>query len=409
MDVRLRDARGMVIGEHNTVYQNFFDARHAPLAAKLISFADLIAEKTQHFVGRRFAVDAVDQFIARNSAGYLVIEGMPGIGKTSLLAHLAATRGWAHHFVVGALGISRAEQFLENVSAQLIAKYDLDRAAALPPEASRDGSFLAGVLSEVSAGLPDGATAVVLVDALDEVFTLHDVHANVLYLPPTLPRGVFFVVTTRPRERDELALRTETREFFYLDPRSSANQADVLAYIDGALDRDQLRTRLSAWGATPADFAETLLAKAEGNFMYLHHVLPAIEQGRFADFALDDLPQGLEAYYDAHWRQMRAAGGGDWAALWQPAIVFLAAAREPVTVSQIAAWTGLPPPQIQVAVRRWREFLDVERVDGQRRYRIYHSSFHDFLGAKDDVDLRAVNSTIADRLLDRYRELKDRG
>lgn len=399
------DSRGVAVSDGNQIYRCFFDDRYSPLAEKLISFTDLIEEKTTGFVGRRFALDAVDRFVATHRSGYFVIEGEPGIGKTALVAQIAKTRSYVHHFVVATLGINGPEQFLENICAQLIARYGLARPSYLPAEASRDGVFLNGLLSEVSRGLAEGDTAVVLIDALDEVSATRDVRQNVLYLPPSLPKGVFFVVTTRPREHEDLALLVDRREFFQFEASSAMNRSDVLELVTRFTERPAMSRRLAELGLTAADLANRLLDKAEGNFMYLHHVLPEIESGRFGGDHLDELPQGLQAYYESHWRRMRGTGG-EWLEYRQPVIVHLAAAREPVSARQLARWTGLPTTLVRDALRDWREFVQVENVGSDKRYRIYHLSFQDFLRAKDEVqeiDLRRTHSRIADRLTEEVR------
>ncbi|GAA0990063.1 hypothetical protein GCM10009555_075210 [Acrocarpospora macrocephala] len=385
----------MVIGDDNTIYQHFHGEAYAPLARKLISFTDLIADKTTGFVGRRFAVDAIDRFVAARSSGYFIIEGVPGVGKTSLLAHVVAERGYPHHFVVAALGVNRPEQFLENVSAQIIAAYQLDRPPLLPVEASRDGVFLSGLLAEAARSRPE--PVVVVLDALDEVSHAGDPRENLLYLPPRLPDGVFLVVSTRPRDHADLRLQVESREFFLLDAGAAANLADVTEYLEIFAARPRMRDLLAAQGIAPALFVTTLLGKAEGNFMYLHHVLPAIEEGRLGAGGLGDLPQGLQAYYESHWRLMRGADFETWLTYRQPVIVYLAAAREPVSPAQLAAWTRLPLSRVVEALRVWREFVHVEGG----RHRIYHASFRDFLQAKDeigDIDLAGTNRKIANHL-----------
>jgi hypothetical protein len=84
------------------------------------------------------------------------------------MAQSVRLRGYIHHFVIGPQGINGAEQFLENVCAQLIGRFRLDRPAQLPPNASRDGAFLNSLLHEASQKLAKDDHVVLLVDALDE-------------------------------------------------------------------------------------------------------------------------------------------------------------------------------------------------------------------------------------------------
>lgn len=379
----ITDARGVVIGDDNKIYQYFLNAGYTPLADKLIAFTTLIEEKTQGFVGRRFVSDALDQFLQKAPSGYFIIAGEPGIGKSALMAQLVKIDQYVHHFVVATQGINRADQFLENVCAQLIAKYRLDRPAWLPPEASRDSAFLGTLLEEVSQGLGADRHAVILVDALDEVDWRGRTGENVLFLPRTLPRGVFIVVTMRRKEG--ILPQVENLEIFYLDSDSQGNREDVIAYITQFAQHAAMQPRLSTWGTTLDAFVQTMLDKSEGNFMYLRYVLPAIERGEFLHGTLTELPQGLTNYYERHWQKMLAVDENLWVDYRQPVIYYLAAAREPVTVWQLAAWAGIRQARVLAAIRDWREFLDVETVDDIKRYRIYHASFQDFLKAKDEV------------------------
>ena len=132
--------------------------------------------------------------------------------------------------------------------------------------------------------------------------------------------------------------------------------------------------------------------------MYLYHVLPAIEGGQFIlDDQLSDLPQGLEAYYQRHWRQMRDGREKEFDTVYAPIVCILGVAQEPVTTRQIASWTKLTPSQTKEYIGLWREFLKEEKKDGQPHYRIYHASFQDFL--KEQVDLEEFDDMISEYYL----------
>lgn len=377
------DSRGTVIGSDNQVYNYFLNERYAPLAHKLISSTTLIEEKTRDFVGREFVFDSFRRFTQQSPCGYFVIKGEAGIGKTAIIAHLVKTFAYAHHFVIAPQGITRPEQFLENICAQLIAKYGLSRPSALPADAGRDSSLFAELLVEVSRKLPTGEQAVILVDALDEAAWHPGGRENVLYLPEFLPEGVFIVVTTRIKQ--DFPLAVERSQVYYLDAGSPENRADALAYIRRYAGREAMQARLEQWGLMPEEFAGWILRKSEGNFMYLRHVLPAIEAGKFEHGTVDELPQGLLEYYERHWRQIRAIDEDAWVEYRQPVIYFLATAQESVTVWQISSWSDLKPARVLAAIRDWREFLDEEVAGEVKRYRIYHASFREFLAGKDEL------------------------
>ena len=387
---------GHVIGEHNRIYNYFQAPQNRSIASKAIRFLALIDLKTKDFVGRQFVFDALDDFLHRSASGYFVISGEPGIGKTALMAHLIKTRGYPHHFNVSQDNIRTTTQFIESACAQLIARYNLPH-QQFPDDVARDSSFLVRLLEE-AAQVPEHRPVVLLVDALDESERgVLSVRVNTLYLPWALPQGCYIVVTTRPL--DDLRLDVEHRQDLFLEPDSSGNLSDIRRYIENYLTREPslLEQRLNQWKKTSAEFVEKLTRKCEGNFIYLHHALPAIAEGRFVHGGIDELPQGLQDYYQTHWRQMQSVERGEFDALYAPVVCFLAVARQPEGTTQIARWTGLPEVKVQAALSQWREFLDIELSGPEPLFRVYHTSFRDFLDRQ--VSLKKYDAMIAQSYL----------
>jgi hypothetical protein len=379
-----------VTGVELNVY-SYFKATPANLRR---SFDALMRDKLRGFVGRQFVFDAVDDFLRRHDSGYLVIRGVPGIGKSALMAKLIDDRGYIHHFNVASQNIRSPRVFLENVCAQLIGRYKLKH-DEIPHRAFDDSGFLAQCLGEAAAA-PENHPIVLAIDALDEADMLGlTAAANALYLPFSLPEGVYVVVTTRPL--DDPRLSVAQQRVLDLEADSEGNLQDITTYIEAHVQRKGMQERLAAWGVSAGQFVAALRTKSQGNFMYLYYVLPAIEEGRFVKGALDELPEGLMAYYRLHWRQMREGNESEFDEVYEPIVCILGVAQEPVTVQQIANWTKLSQGQVKTSIRLWREFLEEEPADGERRYRIYHASFQDFL--KEQVDLVRYDDMIADHYL----------
>ncbi len=379
-----------VTGVELNVY-SYFQASPGKLRR---SFDALMADKIRGFVGRQFVFDALDEFLRTHDSGYFVIRGVPGIGKSALMARLVNERGYVHHFNIASQNIRSTRVFLENACAQLIARYGLKH-EELPPRAFDDSGFLMQCLGEAAAN-SENHPVVLAIDALDEVDRLGLAAAvNTLYLPPSLPQGVYVVVTTRPL--DDLRLQVARQQALDLEADSEGNLQDISIYIETFTQREAMRERLADWGTSAEQFAAGLRKKSQGNFMYLVYVLPAIEQGKFVKGTLDELPDGLMAYYQRHWRQMREGNESEFDSVYEPIVCILGVAREPVAVQQIANWTKLSQGQVKTSIRLWREFLEKEQVDGEHRYRIYHASFQDFL--KEQVNLRQYDDMIANYYL----------
>ncbi len=86
-------------------------------------FDALISDKIKGFIGRKFIFDAFDEFLYTHESGYFIIRGVPGIGKSALVAKLVKDRGYVHHFNIAPQNVCSPEIFLENICTQLIACY----------------------------------------------------------------------------------------------------------------------------------------------------------------------------------------------------------------------------------------------------------------------------------------------
>jgi hypothetical protein len=357
-------------------------------------FDAYMADKLQNFVGREYVFNAVNEFIKNNSSGYFIIRGDPGIGKTALLAKMINEHGYIHHFNVALQNIRSTRAFLENICLQLISRYHLPY-QTLPQNATDDSGFFSQCLSE-AAIKQTNQPIVIAIDALDEADRTGLVpNVNSLYLPPSLPEGVYVILTSR--RMNDLHLQVSKSQILDLEADSDGNLQDIKSYIDKYLMREKMKTKISAWNINSERFGEALVKKSQGNFMYLYYILPAIEEGRFSKGTVDELPDGLLGYYQRHWRQMREGNEEEFDKKFQPIVCILGVAQEPITIDQISAWTNIDKTQVKHAIEKWFEFLHPGKEEGQTLYRIYHASFQDFL--KEKVDLTRYDGMIADYYL----------
>lgn len=405
VNVSISGGKGVVVGDYATVFHTFADSsRPVSSFVRTAQFQSLVNERTKNFVGREFVFDSIRRALAGNqfASGYVVIHGEPGIGKTAIAAMLVLRGSYVHHFNIAPENIRSARQFLENVCAELIMRYELEH-ETLPPHAGDDSGFLSQLLAEAAAKARDRAEGpvVIVVDALDEADDTGLVpSANRLYLPPVLPHDVFFVITTREEADYRLSVDNETH--IWIRDDDPANLTDVAQYIETFIEAnaDVMRECIAAWGLDTANFVTEIAELSEGNFMYLVHVLPEIARGRLSRETVGGigrLPRGLEGYYKRHWRDMKDENPDRFAQFQRPVLCFLAISREPVTVPQLMEWTHLEPGAVKGVITQWREFLNKDPEREPARYRIYHQSFTDFL--EEEEDLRWYHSQIATAVL----------
>lgn len=323
----------------------------------LNQFNSLIEDKTKWFVGRTYVFDAIQSFIRNNPKGYFTIIGDPGQGKSAILAKYVQNTGCVAHFNLQLQGINRADQFLESICRQLVIRYDLAY-DPLPGNTTQDGEFLSQLLEEV-ARKADGQPVVIAVDALDEVNLANYRDANILYLPPQLPDGIYFILTRR-RVEVPLTVYVPTRSLSLLDEQYQADsERDVRTYVQNHIDdSNTLRQRIDERHESVPDFINKLTEKSEMNFMYLRYILQDIESGLYRDLDLERFPHGLQGYYEFHWRRMGMMN--------QPLptekikiVYILAEVRQPVSARKIADLSGEDLIRVEQVILEWRQFLHV--------------------------------------------------
>ncbi len=371
------------------------------------SFDALIEDRTRDFTGRDFVFDEIDRFVndPHVPSGYLLIRGDPGIGKSAVIAELVKRRSLpVFHFNVALQSINKARDFLGNVCARIIRHFGL-KPDELKPGFDEDGSVLNKLLYQAAACLKHGERLLIAVDALDEVdYAAGHGGTNPLFLPFDLPAGVYFVLTARLR--DSIAVQAAHVQEWTLDADQAGNRADVRVYVQRCLQRGGIQKWAQIHGLTEQEFVEAMERKSEGNFMYLRHVLPAIERGQFGQGGVRELPHGLRAYYRSHWEQMHTTDPGTFERLHMPVVCVLGAAQEAVPPELLAEWTQLERRDVTRVLKEWREFLHAgEGSEGNADYGLYHTAFREFLQEEVDPGLKRYHKMILEACKKRIEPL----
>jgi hypothetical protein len=368
------------------------------------AFEETIKARARSLVGRRFIFDAIDAWLSDPAfpSGYVVVDGEPGIGKTALLCKLIADRGYIHHLNSVALGIRTNDAFMRNVCAQLIIRFKLDQ--AIPEGFSKDAGFLSGLLTDAAKD-PRNLPIVVAIDALDEADT-----DDPLLLPPSLPQGVHFLVTTRAGH--PMPLVVDHSQYVHLRDDDRKNLQDARSYVLAQFraERNVMEIRVGDWGVSVCEFVRILTQASEGNFMYLSYVLDDIRTGSISKDTIgsvNKLPGGLNNYYARVWQDMQSRDQDLFDHYQKPVICLLTTALEPVSVQTLFAWTravwsalfgglGLPDPsKVSKVVHDWLEYLNVDDGGANgRRYRVYHASLRDWI--RNEAQLALYHSFIGD-------------
>ena len=374
------------------VHQTVQIAAARPVQDFILDF-DLVT--SYEFVGRSAIFEALDEFAARNPAGYFEIVADAGLGKTALAIEIARRHDAVAFLASAGSNAHRPEQFLEHVSAALIVRHQLDY-GTLPARAGDDATFLGRILRE-SVQRTGGGPVWVVVDGLDEADPPPS-GANPLLLPSTLPPGVYMVVT---RRTGRLRTKPGTPLRPYPVRRDDRLQlADIEAFVRDRVTRDsRIAGALlsSDPPVSPDDFVTRLVEASEGNFMYVSYVLADLAERGPETPPLDlfNLPSGLEGYYDQFWDWMSSSlpqGWAEWEGLYQPVLDRLAVAREAVTADWLAAQVGRPANEVRVRVLEpWARVLSRGR---RGDWRLVHRTFGEYLETK--LDMRDAHRRVAE-------------
>ena len=363
-------------------------------------FQSLIEEKIKSFCGRGFVFAKFEEFINANKKGYFIVKGHAGMGKSTIAAKYVIEHQTICYFNVLVDGSNRPELFLASIRKQLINRYKL---------ANVETADLSTLLTEATAKLSTNEKLIIVVDALDEVDQKEGVE-NILYLPKTLPNNVYFFLTRRHFEPTQERLYTEGLKKEYLDLTDSKydqeNQHDIQEYIRFCLNddpehKDGLQTWIENKNISPDAFVQQLAAKSENNFMYLRYVLPAIAEGKYNDLNLNQLPQGLQDYYQTHWNRMKM---NDSSKKMKVMILFiLVEIGTPISGEMMFDIVNEDECDVDDILNEWIEYLKPQTIDEDICYSIYHASFLDFLKAKREFNptrrlFEEVNKRIADYL-----------
>ena len=407
-------ARGVQYGDRNTQLNYFGSVTYNHFAGSMERLRDWYIDPLRlvrdldlaRFTGREALIAQIDSFVRDRERGYVVVRAEAGIGKSSLAAHLVWSRPWLHHFT--RLPGGRSPQAArKNLAAQLIVRWGLAEWApgGLLPGAADDAGWFDRLLWAAAAArdaAEPGVPIVLVVDGLDEAEAGADAGADLpLGLPVSLPGGVFVVVTSRFGIEAALHSVRNPADWRQIEVEGADNLADMAAFLrditaDPVKRDSALLAALKCHGVDAGWFRRRLAERCAGVWIYLRYVLEEIRSGDRDPGQVDALPADLAGYYAEQvrrWSKDPPGGGGSrWEQVWLPLLGVLAAAREPLSLAELACYADVASEQAtRVFVEETaRAFLSRDTTNGQTRFSVRHQSLRDLLsgaqpGGREDL------------------------
>jgi WD40 repeat protein len=370
-----------------------------------LDFAAFLYRKRQDFTGREWLFDRIDAW-RTSSAGErsLLVKGAPGIGKSAIVAQLIHRNPdgqvLAYHCCQWDEDQSRLPgRFVQTIAGMIASKIDAyahlleydpnlketlgEANCASDPQ----GAWQRGVLEQLEKlPAPDGAPRYLLIDSLDEALLLPaGATLSIVDLLATrldrLPGWLRVVATTR--DHPDVLQRLKGLRAEELDAQASENLDDLRTYLVARLATPNLAERLTQAGESADRVLQQLLARSEGNFLYAHQALEAIERDQLDVQHIEDLPPGLTGLYENRFRKEFPSA----AEFAQPKLVLetMAAAQEPFDAGLLAAATGLDgEEQLPAVLQRLATYLPKRPgPDGRHVYTFHHKSLTDWLTSEE--------------------------
>lgn len=193
-------------------------------------FELIIQEKIKNFRNFEFVFAAINEFIHRYEHGYFTIVGVPGSGKSAILAKYLTDNPGVIYYNAQVAGKNYAEEFLKSICNQILETLHI---TSLPGNMNiEDNGFLSLLLQKISDNKEPLQRLIIVIDELDAVDKNRQFNStNILYLPRYLPNGVYFIIARRPFKKDKSGLLIEApSQILDLSKYKTENWDDVDAF-----------------------------------------------------------------------------------------------------------------------------------------------------------------------------------
>jgi hypothetical protein len=390
-------------------------------------FAAIIHQKSANFLGRNFVFTAINNFLNRYNRGYFTIIGLPGSGKSAIIAQYINQNNPPEnrqviYYNAELEGKNHAEEFLKYICSQIIATFDQISLPNLPDNATEGSWFLSLLLQQISDNLQPNQKLIIAIDSLNCINSqLQPPGTNIFYLPRYIPQGVYFLLTRRPFLSDNSGLLIEAPvQSLHLEDYPQENKRDIQNYIrrnltpltplpyEGMGEQDasnspspiteieeknlsnspllageglgerSIKSWLNTHQINEAEFITNLTNRSENNFMYVSRILTAITNNFYPQPSQigTSFPPQLETYYQQHLEKMLGSQHQDF-----PLAVLqvLAQTTQPISVTDIANFLNTDEYDVEEVLEDWLEFLQVETIFDSTTYKFYHDNFRQWL------------------------------
>ncbi len=366
----------------------------SPVRAELIDFT-IERQRHRRFVGREDVLAQLDEWLlGPGEAGWVVVTGGPGMGKSAVLSAWLARREAAgavvpHHFVRRQVATWDQPQV---IAASLAAQIEALFPGLCDPEARPEGRLIE-LLGRVSKHLGAAGRLVVLVDGLDETRAEPGDNPLRRFLPHLVPAGIRLLCAMRPTypHLNWIEARSPARRLDLDDRRwAASNQAVVCGFWQVVATEYE--------PPLPAETVATAINRAEGNVLHAVMLHDALQGLSAQERRADRIPRGLGALIGEIWDRAAVHPGV------RAGLGLLCAAQEALSldvIAELAEWGPDVYEEQERFLREARQLLLEEPASwsGAVAYRPRHDWVRELIAERlRAATIRAHHGTLARKL-----------
>jgi hypothetical protein len=380
---------------------------------ELSPFRSLMEDLTEDFVGRQQELDQLAGFLAGTDRGFVILQGPPGVGKSSVLARMSQAllhkdqreEAWAEspkkpdpgtQFRVVEYFIRRdstdtAAKMLDSLNQRLDARFQLPSTSLGTTDEEQQRAFneRLDTISSLLEGTKE--RMVLIIDGLDEARP-DDPLMSVL--PRKTWPNIIVLYGSRPLHGgfyDELEAEPEQRSECLL---GGLGLEDTRALLYAHVNKYELED----------SYAETVLERSEGNPLNLKLLCQGLEQQTYKLNDRAALPRHMEELY-----QKALAGMEAHSPEAIDLLSLLAASRDFVSVAMAAELMGTTEKRLDPTVSACMELLYEDPLtENLIDYQLFHESLREHLQDKRSREVNRWEEKLAEWSSDWQRDEKPR-
>lgn len=298
--------------------------------------------------GRKTDIENLLGRLNQEKAGYTVVVGRPGIGKTALLASLAGhIQAQDGHCV----RISVVDQY-EGRPVAVLGNLLKQMTPVLNRDLSRDTGNVDVLCSLLEEGLYMashlGRRLVVIIDAVDQGTDTTTGRRLVHHLPASLPNGIHFVLSTKEPTLD--------------------TKPDWHKYGLKSLDEDAAKLVLGDL-ELPKFILDRIIVASDGLPVYLDLLVKEVKSGLLTVEQLtEQVPKSFKDYLGHLWKRVPRED--------RALMARIAASRRPVSAQDLSVSLDSSFSDVTEQLTRMEPFLRFDDDDG---YTLFHAAVRDFV------------------------------